>query len=107
MDKQITINDYYHKIAMVAEALANPTRVAILDYIITHKTCFCKDLTNHLPLVQSTISQHLKKLKTAGLIIGQQNGKSTCYCVNVDNLRQFKQLFNEIFTDEKLTFACC
>ncbi|MGA1465717.1 MAG: ArsR/SmtB family transcription factor, partial [Balneolaceae bacterium] len=67
--------------AQIAKALAHPARIAILQTLARQNSCFCGDLTNILPLAQSTVSQHLKALKEAGLIRGQIDGVHTCYCL--------------------------
>jgi len=69
-------------LAAMAKALAHPARIAILQYLAGLNTCVCGDIVDEIGLAQSTISQHLKALKTAGLIHGEINGTSVCYCIN-------------------------
>lgn len=71
-----------NKIAKYAKALAHPARIAILEVLIKKQTCICGDIVNELPLSQSTVSQHLKELKEAGLIKGDIDGTKTCYCID-------------------------
>jgi predicted transcriptional regulator len=56
--------------------------VAIIEYLLKVDSCICGDIVNELPLAQPTISQHLKELKTAGLIKGSVEGNSICYCID-------------------------
>lgn len=68
--------------ALVAKAFAHPARVAILEYLIKANQCINSDLVDELGLAQATISQHLKELKSVGLIKGSVEGTSMCYCIN-------------------------
>lgn len=72
------------------KALSHPTRIKIIQHLKTIDQCICGDIVNLFPLSQSTISQHLKSLKEAGLIKGEVEGPRTCYCINKDMLDQFK-----------------
>lgn len=91
--------------AAVAKALGHPARIAILKILGQRSTCFCGDITELLPLAQSTVSQHLKALKNAGLISGTIEGVRTCYCLNPDGVRELNTLLSEL-TDE-LAETCC
>ncbi len=70
------------KIAELCKALAHPARIAIINFLIKKKECICSDVVNELPLSQSTVSQHLKELKKAGLINGDIDGPRVCYCID-------------------------
>jgi len=78
--EEFTIKD--NKTAQYAKALSHPARVAILQLLIKKQACVCGDIVDELPLSQSTISQHLKELKEAGLIKGDIDGAKVCYCIN-------------------------
>jgi DNA-binding transcriptional ArsR family regulator len=78
--EEFTIKD--NKIAKYAKALAHPARVAILQLLIKKQACICGDIVDELPLSQSTVSQHLKELKEAGLIKGDIDGVKICYCID-------------------------
>jgi len=69
-------------IANFAKALAHPARVAILQLLVIRQSCICGDIVDELPLSQSTVSQHLKALKEAGIIKGNIEGTSVCYCID-------------------------
>lgn len=90
------------------KVLGHPARLAILKAIIATKDCVCGDLVTEIGLAQSTISQHLKELKSVGLIQGTIEGTSMCYCVN-------KKVWKEVSESVKLLFdsvncgsdSCC
>lgn len=80
------------RLAGLCKALAHPARVRIIRLLMTVDTCVCGDIVQELPLAQSTVSQHLKLLKDAGLIRGEIDGPHTCYCLNREALAEFKGL---------------
>ena len=69
-------------LAKMAKALSHPARVAIINFLASQSSCICGDIVEVLPLSQSTVSQHLKALKEAGLITGEIDGPRVCYCIN-------------------------
>lgn len=73
-----------NELALVAKAFAHPARVAIIEHLIKANQCINSDLVEELGLAQATISQHLKELKSVGLIKGTVEGTSMCYCINAD-----------------------
>jgi len=87
------------KAAEFAKALSHPARIAILEILARRNACYCGDITEELPLAQSTVSQHLKALKTAGIIKGEIEGIKTCYCLDEENLTAFRAILDEFFTD--------
>jgi predicted transcriptional regulator len=84
-------------LAKFAKALSHPTRVLILNHLEHQSCCFTGDLVEVLPISQSTVSQHLKELKNAGLIQGELNPPKIKYCINQENWRIAKKLFNAFF----------
>lgn len=80
------------ELAMLAKALGHPARVQILRLLVRKDACICGDIVDELPLAQSTVSQHLKVLKTAGLIRGEIDGPRVCYCIEPRTLRRLKAL---------------
>lgn len=80
------------RLAAICKALAHPARIQILTYLKDIDQCICGQLVEVLPLAQSTVSQHLKILKTAGLIKGEVEGPRTCYCINPDVMEEFRFL---------------
>lgn len=85
------------ELAVFAKALAHPTRIAILKHLENHSCCFTGDLVDVFPLAQSTISQHLKELKNAGLIQGELKPPKIKYCINQENWGKAKNLFANFF----------
>jgi DNA-binding transcriptional ArsR family regulator len=97
-----------NRVAKFAKALSHPARVAILKFLIKQQSCICGDIVNELPLSQSTVSQHLKELKDAGLIKGDIEGASVCYCIDTKVWQDAKKYLNELFDDYKnLKTKCC
>lgn len=80
------------ELARLAKALGHPVRVQILRILTRRESCVCGDIVDELPLAQSTVSQHLKVLKDAGLIRGEVDGPRVCYCIEPRTLRRFKAL---------------
>jgi ArsR family transcriptional regulator len=80
------------ELAMLAKALAHPARVQILRILAGRTSCVCGDIVNQLPLAQSTVSEHLRILKAAGLIVGEIDGPRVCYCIDVSVLDRFRFL---------------
>lgn len=71
-----------NSLARYAKALAHPARIAILNHLLKNMSCVCGDIVDQIPLSQSTVSQHLKELKSAGLIQGEIEGVKVCYCID-------------------------
>ncbi len=80
------------ELAALAKAIAHPARVQILRILVRKTSCICGDIVDELPLAQSTVSQHLKILKEAGLIRGEVDGPRVCYCIEPAALRRLKAL---------------
>ena len=84
------------ELASLAKALGHPARVKILRLLIRKNACVCGDIVDELPLAQSTVSQHLKVLKDAGLIRGDVDGPRVCYCIEPRTLRRLKSLVGSL-----------
>lgn len=80
------------QLAALAWAVAHPARVRILRLLLAKKACVCGELVELMPLAQSTVSQHLKILKVAGLVQGDVDGPKVCYCVDPAGLARLKEL---------------
>ena len=76
--------------------MAHPLRVRILQLLAKRETCICGEIVDELPVAQSTVSQHLKILKEAGLVQGEIDGPRVCYCINRNSLEELKQLVGEL-----------
>ncbi|MBL7705504.1 MAG: winged helix-turn-helix transcriptional regulator [Taibaiella sp.] len=88
-----------NQVATIAKALGHPARIAIIEYLLKVNACICSDIVDELPLAQPTVSQHLKELKNAGLIKGNIEGNSICYCIEEKTFNILKEYFtNIIFT---------
>ena len=94
-----------NELAALAKALGHPARIAILQFLAEQKSCVCGDIVNELPLSQSTVSQHLKELKKVGLIKGDIEGPSVCYCIDAKALAKAKKMIDELFTAVQVN--CC
>jgi DNA-binding transcriptional ArsR family regulator len=86
-----------NELAGIAKAIAHPARIAILQFLIKSKSCVCGDIVDELPLSQSTVSQHLSELKKAGLINGEIDGPSVCYCIDEKAWMKAKKVIGELF----------
>lgn len=84
------------RLAELAKALGHPLRVRILQILARRKTCICGDLVDELPVAQSTVSQHLKMLKEAGLVQGEIDGPRVCYCIAPGVLEELKVLVSKL-----------
>jgi ArsR family transcriptional regulator len=82
------------ELARFAKALGHPKRLEILRLLSNQKCCYTGDLVEHLPIAQSTISQHLKELKSAGLICGEIEPPKTKYCIDTKNWEKAQTLFS-------------
>ncbi|NJK87989.1 MAG: winged helix-turn-helix transcriptional regulator [Myxococcales bacterium] len=83
-------------LAELARALGHPARIQILKTLLAKNQCIAGELCEELPLAASTVSQHLKVLKAAGLIKGEVDGPRRCYCVDEKVLKQFKLLVAQL-----------
>jgi DNA-binding transcriptional ArsR family regulator len=83
------------KLARYAKALAHPIRVYVLELLAKESCCYSGDLTEVLPIVKSTLSQHLKELKEAGLIQGEIEAPRIKYCINKKNWEEAQMLFKK------------
>ena len=82
VSKTEVFTENQNQIAKLAKAIGHPARVAIIDFLLKQESCICKDIVNELPLSQPTISQHLRELKSVGLIKGTIEGNTVCYCLD-------------------------
>ncbi|MEO9894403.1 metalloregulator ArsR/SmtB family transcription factor [Aurantibacter sp.] len=95
--EHIVYKENTEALARFAKALGHPTRIAILKHLEKQSCCFTGDLVDVFPLAQSTVSQHLKELKNAGLIQGELKPPKIKYCINQENWKIAKRLFNQFF----------
>jgi DNA-binding transcriptional ArsR family regulator len=103
---EFTVKD--NRIARYAKALAHPARVAILRILAKRQSCMCGDIVEELPLSQSTVSQHLKELKEAGLIKGDIEGARVCYCIDEKEWENAQKIMQGFFgSNEPFKAKCC
>jgi DNA-binding HxlR family transcriptional regulator len=96
-EKLFTTKD--QKLAKLARALSHPARVAILRTLSKRNECICGEIVAVLPLAQATISQHLKELKSVGLIKGEINGPRSCYCIDEKSFDECKKMLEDFFAE--------
>lgn len=84
------------KLSRYLKALAHPARIAIMKILAQRESCICNDIVQELPLAQSTVSQHLKELKAAGLIQGNITPPKVKYCINKENWIIARKLIEKI-----------
>ena len=97
--------DEQNQLATIAKALGHPARIAIIEYLMKVNECICGDIVNELPLAQPTVSQHLKELKNAGIIKGNIEGNSICYCIDEKTIEILNTYFSKII--QTVTKAKC
>lgn len=104
--KSEIFTDQQNQVATFAKAFGHPARVAILQHLFKINACICGDLVEEIGLAQPTISQHLKELKNLGLIKGNIEGTSICYCIDKDNWAKMKTVMLQ-FLDQDITKENC
>jgi DNA-binding transcriptional ArsR family regulator len=106
LTKTEVFTDHQNGLAMLAKALGHPARIAILEYLSSVDTCICGDIVNELPLAQATVSQHLKELKNAGIIKGNIDGNTICYCIDDKKINTLINYVLAITSKIKIK-SCC
>lgn len=96
-----------NRMATLAKAFDHPARVAIIEFLLQHKTCICNDLVHELPLSQSTITQHLRGLKQVGIIKGEVEGPKVNYCIDAKVWEEANDIFINLFTRFTARDNCC
>ncbi|MFN8416579.1 MAG: metalloregulator ArsR/SmtB family transcription factor [Cytophagaceae bacterium] len=95
--KEQPLSNSDQDLILLSKALGHPARISILNMMRERNTCICRDLTEELGLSQSTISQHLKELKDAGLIYGTEAAQKTYYCIDIQRWQEAERLFKNYF----------
>ncbi|MEP2025741.1 MAG: metalloregulator ArsR/SmtB family transcription factor [Reichenbachiella sp.] len=100
---------HQNELAIMSKALGHPARIAILEYLLKANTCICGDIVGELGLAQATVSQHLKELKNLGIIKGNIEGTSTCYCIDSDKWESISDSFSHFFAQRAACSddGCC
>ena len=107
LTKTEIFTDSQNEISLFAKAFGHPARVAILQYLFKINSCVCGDIVNEIGLAQPTISQHLKELKQLGLIKGNVEGTSVCYCIDTDNWMKMKDVMFTFLDQDIMETKCC
>jgi len=107
MNKSGNFDDNLQELALLAKAISHPARLAILQYLAEIKTCISGDISDFLPLSRTTVSQHLKELRSLGLIHGEIEGLKVNYCLCSSQITHFVELFNSFFEPIKDTPINC
>lgn len=99
--------DEQNEISLFGKVFGHPARVSILQHLFKIDICVCGDLVNEIGLAQPTISQHLKELKHLGLIKGNVEGTSVCYCINMENWTKMKNVMLQFLDQDIANEDCC
>ena len=105
--KSFSYSEETKEMSAFAKALGHPARIIILKHLSTQECCFTGDLLEVLPLAQSTVSQHLKELKSAGLIEGEVEPPKVRYCIHQENWKKAGALFEHLFAGDFSKISCC
>lgn len=106
LTKTEAFSQMQNELATLSKALGHPARIAILQFLAQRKACVCGDIVDELPLSQSTVSQHLKELKNAGLVKGDIEGPSVCYCIDEKAWAKAQQVLQQLFESYQ-PLKCC
>lgn len=97
MGKKV-ISEQQKKVARYAKAMGHPVRMYVLELLSKQSCCYSGDLSENLPIAKSTLSQHLKELKEAGLIQGEIEAPKIKYCINKENWKEAQTLFKKVLS---------
>ena len=106
MSQNSSFSQELQTLAKINKALGHPARLAIIKYLAETPHCITGDISNHLPLSRSTVAQHLKELKTTGLIKGTIDGLKVNYCLNIKEIKLHLK-YTDIFFSNKLQEKAC
>lgn len=106
LTKSEIFTDQQNKLASIAKVLGHPARIAILQHLFKIQSCICGEFVGVIGLAQPTISQHLKELKNIGLIKGNIEGTSVCYCIDKENWNDIQTSLTEFLNLNNAT-GCC
>ncbi|NQX86159.1 MAG: winged helix-turn-helix transcriptional regulator [Flavobacteriaceae bacterium] len=99
--KSQMFSEQQNELAQFFKVLGHPARIAILQYISAQQSCICNDIVAEIGLAQATISQHLKELKSIGILQGEVEGKRLCYCINEARWNALQTQLNRFFNTTK------
>lgn len=107
INKSTEFTEEAQVLAGFAKAIAHPARIEILKVLAEKNQCICGEIVEVMPLSQSTVSQHLKALKKAGIVQGEVEGVRSCYCINWLNLNKALSAFGAYFGNIRKISNCC
>ena len=107
MQKKEIFEKDLQDIAEFCRVISHPARLAILRYLAETKSCISGDISEELPLGRTTVNQHLKELKKAGLIQGQVEGVKTNYCLDYEKIEEMKNLLSGFLDEFKTPEGFC
>jgi DNA-binding transcriptional ArsR family regulator len=104
--KSTLFTEEQNELASMAKTIGHPARIAIIEHLLKTNSCINGDLVEELGLAQATISQHLKELKLLGIIKGNVEGTSMCYCIDEGVWKKIQNRFEQLFAQFDLVKAC-
>jgi ArsR family transcriptional regulator len=107
MNKAEKFDESLQELARFAKVISHPARLAVLKYLAETKSCISGDISDYLPLSRTTVSQHLKELRDAGLIHGEIDGLKINYCLCSEEIERFLELFGSFFEPVKNAKITC
>lgn len=107
MNKAEKFEGNLQSLAKFAKVLSHPARLSILKFLSESKTCISGDISDYLPLGRTTVSQHLKELRNAGLIQGDIDGLKINYCLDTQNIEKFHNMFTDFFASVRKAEIVC
>lgn len=108
LTKTALFTDQQNELAQIGKTLGHPARIGILQHLLNSQNCICGDLVTELGLAQPTISQHLTVLKSIGLIKGNIEGTSVCYCIDKKRWEEIHYVFiNFLVGTPLIKDSCC
>lgn len=103
MKKKVAFTEKHKLLAKYSKALSHPARIYILEVLANQSCCYSGDMAEEIPIARSTLSQHLKELKYAGLIQGNIEPPKIRYCIKPQNWKVAKKIFTSFFSEIKKT----
>ncbi len=107
VSKTELFDDELQERANLFKALAHPARLQILQFLAQSKTCITGDISEHFPLCRTTVNQHLKELKDAGLICGHQEGAKIVYCLDMEKVKEMERILTGLRNEMHLPSDFC
>jgi ArsR family transcriptional regulator len=107
LTKSDNFSEKQNELSLLMKALGHPARIAIIEILLKTDSCICGDIVDELPLAQPTVSQHLKELKNVGLIKGNVEGTSICYCLDEKVWTKLQKSMHQIFEKIEQKKSCC